>query len=132
MPFVTKISGDYWPSGNVLETEQYKLEDAIKAVANLDGKKRTEVSFFGGDRFLTVGGGNEGRYNIFIGVNIDQEFFNFINPSKSDEEVTIVTGGQAGVLPSNEIASFEQVQEAVRHFMLTGEPSPALEWKHEA
>jgi Immunity protein Imm1 len=132
MSFVTQISGDYWPKGDVLETEEYQLEDAMKAIANLDGKKRTEVSFFGGDRFLTVGGGNEGRYHMFIGVNIDQEFFNFVDPVKGDEEVTIVTGGQMGVMPKSEIATLEQVQEAVRHFMVTGEPSPALQWKHEA
>lgn len=133
MSFINRICADN-RHGVRNQEEEYACTDidaALEAVRRLNGSSRTQVLFQGMDRDLIVGGGNEGRYSVFLTVGEDREFYTLIDPEKAaGDEVEIVTGGQAGLFPGNQCVSLPSVLMAVRDFFELGQPSPALKWEH--
>ena len=131
MSFIKRICADN-RHGVRNQEEEYDctgIEAALGAVRRLNGGSRTQVLFQGTDRDLIVGGGNDGRYSVYIAVGEDREFHTLIDPEKpADEEVEIVTGGQAGIFPGNQCVPLESALRAVRDFYDLGQPSPALKW----
>jgi hypothetical protein len=107
------------------------VDEALSAIRSLDGKTRTQVVLEGPDRALMIGGGNEGRFNVVLAVDVDREFFNLLNSGgSSTKEVVIVSGGQAGSFPENLCVDLTTTLKAAEEFFNTGEPSKELAWEH--
>jgi len=108
------------------------VKSAIDAVRSLDGRVTTQVVLEGDNKALLIGGGNDGRYNVVLAVNIDESFFNLVNSQGSpDREVRIVTGGQAGLFPETQSVSLETVIEAATYFFDSGGMAPDLVWEEQ-
>jgi hypothetical protein len=108
------------------------VQSAIDAVKSLDGRTTTQVVLEGDDKALLIGGGNDGRYNVVLAVNIDEAFFNLLNSHGSpDREVRIVTGGQAGLFPETQSVSLEAVLKAATYFFDSGGMNPNLAWEQQ-
>ena len=79
---------------------------------------------------LSIGGGNEGRYVADVAVNIDEEFYNLVDPGRrEDETLRVVVGGQAGAYPARQCVDLDSVLEAGRCFAEGGKLSDSLSWK---
>jgi Immunity protein Imm1 len=135
MPFIETFTLDHWFIDGRVEEEEITyntLEQAIGAIRQLDGKQRTMVTFEGPSRSMTIGGGNDGRYLVFIAYNIDEVFFLLTDPTKpSHTEVKIVAAGQTGLRPERQLVTRETAEDALRHFAISGEPSPLLTWERQ-
>ena len=134
MPFVHKIISDDWAGAksNNQESSPQTVDDATDAVKRLNGRNHTQVVLRGKDRVLIVAGGNEGRYSVVLAVGVDQMFYTLTNPDgAADQDVIIVTGGQAGAFPQNQCVTLEAAIAATSDFFDSGEPSPALTWQRE-
>ncbi|HEY6345535.1 MAG TPA: Imm1 family immunity protein [Bryobacteraceae bacterium] len=133
MPFIDKIVADNW-KGAKNTNQKYtcrNVGDAIEAIERLNGRNFTQVVLKGKDAALIVGGGNGGRYSVELALGEDKDFYTLVNPKTTgDQDVTIVTGGQAGAFPANQCVSLAFVLKAVEDFFVHGQPSSALTWEH--
>lgn len=118
-----------WNSGSE-ETTNPSLQQVIESIRGLDGAVRTQVLVEADGSVLAIGGGNEGRFSVQIIVGRDEMFYTLVDPAKrSDQDVKIVTGGQAGLFPENQAVGINSVIESAREFFVSGNPSPSLKWQ---
>lgn len=115
----------------LLGVEDPGIMDVLDAIRRLDGENYTVVSLEGNDglRRMTIGGGNNGFYNVYIAVDIDREFYNLLNPDAlPDSLTTLITGGQAGNFPTTHCVDIQTAIKAAEVFFESGEPAPELQW----
>ena len=133
MAFVTKAYSDrrVGAKNQAVTIQNPTLQQVTDAIHRLDGKEHTELIFSGDKRELTISGGNDGRYIAFISVNVDEAFYNLINPQGStDVELRIVAGGQVGTYPSRVVVPLSDVLSAATGFYESGEV-PTLPWEKQ-
>jgi hypothetical protein len=108
-------------------------EAALSAVRQLDGQARTEVVLEGPGKKLFISGGNDGRYIAFASVDNDRTLFNLLNGRDSplEEELEVVTGGQAGLFPPRQCVDLPTALKAAAYFFESGESSPELIWERQ-
>ncbi len=77
---------------------------AIAAIERLNGRDRSTVAFDASDTtVMTIGGGHDGRYVVFIASEIDAALLNLTTPeTPADETIELVTGGQRGSYPARQ------------------------------
>jgi hypothetical protein len=133
--YVTHISVDRWvgPTDHGSELECSSVKDIVPAIRALNGHDRTNVILHCyGRKSLTIGGGNDGRYIVFVSVDTDREFYNLINPEAlSQEELAVVAGGQTGLFPARQCLDLQAVLKAAKYFAKHGRMEPSLVWEKQ-
>lgn len=132
MPFVTLMGTDrregVCDRGKTVDCPT--RTDVVDAIRRLDGQTYTQVYLEGQDRTMTVGGGNDGLYNVFIAIEVDCEFYNLLNPDAlPTSQLMLVTGGQAGIFPASHCVELRIAIKAAETFYESGEPAETLQWQ---
>ncbi|WP_085688287.1 MULTISPECIES: Imm1 family immunity protein [unclassified Pseudomonas] len=114
----------------VLEPDQREL---LSALNRMDGKTFSSTMFFLDDEnFMSIGGGAQNRYVVFIALDVDQKLFTLIDPDASSEEsLDVVVGGQSGSYPQNQCVDKEIARQALMYFSAHGTADPGLTWDVE-
>lgn len=95
-----QIITDNWEGvySNERALQLVDVKQISDAINELNGRNKTLIGILiSEDTYLSVGGGNEGRY--VVTGNSGETIFNLIEkqPDTSSEEIEIVAGGQAGL-----------------------------------
>ncbi len=109
-----------------------RANDVLDAIRRLDGETYTVISLEGddGSTRMTIGGGNNGFYNVFIAMDIDLEFHNLLNKNAMpDLQIMLVTGGQAGNFPATHCVDLIVTIQAAVAFFDSGKPATNLDWE---
>lgn len=124
---------DQWEGNTDKGTSFIADKDNIaKQLRLLDGKRHTQLLIISSSKnsSLLIGGGNRNLYVVTYTVGQDEDFYNLINPQrKGDEEIEIVTGGQAGMFPERYGVDFNAAADAAMFYIETGKRNPALIWE---
>lgn len=130
-----KLNVDNWIGNrdNGYEIDIKISSEAITALHSLNGKSVTQliVSDFNGS--LLIGGGPE----LFVVTHVigDNEIsFNLINPEAVNDlqEISLVTGGQAGDFPRRICVPLSLAEQALTHYVEYGNRSSLLQWAEES
>ncbi|VWB48503.1 hypothetical protein BLA6863_02199 [Burkholderia lata] len=79
---------------------------------------------------MTIGGGNDGRYVVFIASSFDAELLSLTTPEAPMEEaIELVAGGQRGSYPAQECVDRMTTAKAVAYFVSSGLADPQLCWQ---
>ncbi|WP_174939763.1 Imm1 family immunity protein [Burkholderia lata] len=116
---------------HVTEAQCDSVAQAISAVDRLNGRDRSTVSFETSDGVvMTIGGGNDGRYVVFIASSFDAELLSLTTPEAPMEEaIELVAGGQRGSYPAQECVDRMTTAKAVAYFVSSGLADPQLCWQ---
>jgi hypothetical protein len=129
-----KVYWDKWDKVNNLsgETEVISFVEIEKLIQQLDQSIHTQVILNSKENYLLIGGGN-GQYIVSFVVGNDEDFYTLINKDKRDidEEITVVTGGQAGSFPEKIVVNYTAVIEASHYYFEHLDKSPNLQWINE-
>ncbi|MCA3781342.1 MAG: histidine kinase [Burkholderia sp.] len=103
----------------------------IAAVERLNGMDRSTIVFDASDAtVMTIGGGNDGRYVVFIASEIDVALLNLATPdAPADETIELVAGGQRGSYPARQCVDRATATQAAVYFVSTGGADPRLCWQ---
>ncbi|ALX13165.1 hypothetical protein P350_17265 [Burkholderia cepacia JBK9] len=103
----------------------------IAAFERLNGIDRSTLVFDASDAtVMTIGGGNDGRYVVFIASEIDAVLLNLATPeAPADETIELVTGGQRGGYPAQQCVDRATATQAAVYFVSTGGADPRLCWQ---
>ena len=128
-----RVLEDSWSDG-CCEEREYPCESIgqiTAAIERLDGKNHTSLIITrDDDRSLTIAGGNDGRYMVFVTVGVDEAFFNLVDPSKTtDKHVEVVVGGQAGEPSERQCVTRDMAIKAAMDFVTRGVMSEQLTWE---
>ena len=132
MPYVKTVSSDKRVAnrdeGETIPVSNFaQVESALRA---LDGKIRTQVILEGDGKALMIGGGNDGGYNLLVAVEVDQQFFNLVNPQGHvGERNRLVIGGQEGIYTGRQVVNLDTVLQAASTFFESGECADNLAWE---
>ncbi len=131
---VQRLFEDDW-SGLTSDDQEYAcdtLDQAIQVVGKLNGANKTLIELIIDEStFLTVGGGNQGRYVCY--ATKGDEIFNLITANHQDnEQVIIVAGGQHGYYDPKLCVSLDEVSRAVEAFCIHGEMTKDQTWEQQA
>ena len=107
-------------------------EDVICCLQSLNGENVTQLVANGKDGALLIGGGADNFIVTYILGN-NTEFYNLINEEfiNSNEDVEVVTGGQAGIFPKSMVVDFETALSSLLYFFSFQECNPELIWDNE-
>jgi hypothetical protein len=134
--YVKRIIEDNWSGvrNSDVEYECKNIEQVVAAIKKLDGRNKTSVYLqAGGEKSLTVSGGNDGRYVAFVTIGVDDEFFNLVDLRQpADQMLDVVTGGQRGAFPAKQVVGLETALEAARQFASDGSMSSSVTWEKQA
>lgn len=125
------LSGPHYHRGPQVPNPHWlQIEDAIRRMDDND----LSLVIIGADEdseefpWMGIGGGN-GQYLVSV---TDPDITNHIavNPDTpaTEEEITLVAGGQSAEWPANQVLDLEQTLEAAQTFAETGKLSERLEW----
>jgi len=127
---------DKWEE-NSDKGDSYRLQpgdDVSKYLSLLDGKTYTQILVLPDNKesSLLIGGGNHGLYVVTYTVGADEDFYNLINPNvNEDQEIELVTGGQAGFFLSKYCVDFNAALEALIFYLEIGKRTPNLNWEKQ-
>ncbi|KVH53991.1 hypothetical protein WS89_28560 [Burkholderia sp. MSMB1072] len=104
---------------------------AIAAVERLNGRDCSTVAFDASDAtVMTIGGGHDGRYVVFIASEIDAALLTLTTPeAPADETIELVAGGQRGTYPARQCVDRATAAQAATYFVSTGGADPRLCWQ---
>ena len=128
---VKKVFEDDWEGtrSNDSEWACVGINEVLQAINRLNGRNKTLVELIVDDaKYLTIGGGNEGRYVCYI--TIGQRMHNLLNPNAVPEgRVMIVAGGQQGDYEGRLCCNLEAVRKAVEYFAFHAKLNPDQNWE---
>lgn len=103
------------------------IENLIK---RLDQSVYMQVILDGKDNYIS---GGKGQYIVTFVIGNDDDFFTLLNQSKRNEEneIAIVTGGQAGLYPEKMVVDFASTIEASRCYFERYDKKLDLFWINE-
>ncbi|WP_204101856.1 MULTISPECIES: hypothetical protein [Spirulina sp. CCY15215] len=109
--------------------ELNQVKDAIK---RLDGVEKTMLILsVDDDVYMTIAGGNNGRYICEITNEREDSMFALLSTSKNPvSKVAIVAGKQEGLYDSSLCLSLNEVFEASEFFCIYGKKNPNQCWKN--
>ena len=97
-------------------------------VERLDGKRRTEMSIEGPNRYvITIGVGPDRFYVSTIGEDMGPD--DLLGPDPSEEPTIVILGGVETSLPRRFLATLQQALQAGEYFFHHGKPDPTLNWQ---
>jgi len=78
---------------------------------------------------LLIGGG-EGQYVVCLVIGTDEDFYTLVNYEKKEieNEIEVVTGGQAGLFSEKTVVDYPSVIEASRYYFEHLDRNPNLLW----
>jgi hypothetical protein len=130
MEVVMEIITDCW-EGVFSNEESFPLknvEQLVSAIDALNGKNKTLVGLsYSEDTYLTVGGGNEGRY--VVTGNKGDTIYNLMNPSSGSGKIEIVAGGQGGIFDEKLCINKTAVIQASLFFYKNVDFDKSLSWE---
>lgn len=128
---VTKVFEEDWQGTSSTDSEWIcsNVEEVLQAVRRLNGRNKTLIELIVDEAtYLTVGGGNEGRYVCYI--TSGEQMHNLVNPDAlPGEQTVIVAGGQRGEYDAKLCCGIEEVMRAVQYFAAHGAPNPDQNWE---
>jgi hypothetical protein len=129
-----KIFEEEWVGAQLITIEHdwINLDQAFTALDRLDGKERTLLELSAsGDSVMTVGGGGT-NFVVSAAYEVDAELYTLIDLEKSpDNYENVVTGGQLGSFPANQVVTKSMVREAISYFYRNGKISTNQHWQRE-
>ncbi|MEZ0611151.1 Imm1 family immunity protein [Fibrella sp. WM1] len=106
----------------------------VERLAALNQKEYTQLVLGASDGHLLIGGGL-GAYVCTYTQGEQEAYFNLINPhaptDEEAEEVTVVTGGQAGTFPPAIVVDRSLAEQAIRYFIRHEQMDPSLIWEED-
>jgi hypothetical protein len=109
-------------------------DSTAKYLSLLDGKIHTQILVVPDDKrsSLLIGGGNGGTYVVTYTLGNDEDFYNLLNLNVTEnQEVELVTGGQAGLFLNKYCVDFNTALEALSFYIDTGERTSRLDWEKQ-
>ncbi len=129
---IERLFEDDW-QGVISKDKEYKcisIDQIIAAIDKLNGENKTLIELIiDDDNFLTLAGGNEGRYICYITQN--GSIYNLINTDyiRNDKTVLIVAGGQQGDFSARLCVKYDQTTKAAISYYQNGQKDPDLFWE---
>ncbi|VWB80681.1 hypothetical protein BLA13014_03709 [Burkholderia aenigmatica] len=116
---------------HVTEAQCDSVAQAIAAVERLNGRDRSTVAFETSDGMLmTIGGGSDDRYVVFIASHVDAALLNLTAPiAPAGETIELVAGGQRGSYRARDCVDRATAVQAAIYFVSRGGADPALCWQ---
>lgn len=118
-----------------IDIDEPSLEQILNAICAMDGAKSSYVMLHPGEPddnvFLTIGGGNEGRFlvNHWDGnAGVERRV---IIPSVTSNQLVDVMMAQLTERPAPEIVDLATALKVATHFEATGQLTPEVCWKKE-
>jgi Immunity protein Imm1 len=112
------------------------LTQVLDALKMLNGKNTTMVLLEMEGKNFGIAGGTAGRFTGELTYGIDDAFYTLLssrNPAKpDDEEIELVTGQQAVLVPQRQVLDRTTVLKASRYFVAHGTMCPELIWEKHA
>ncbi|CAB3817711.1 hypothetical protein LMG26689_00293 [Achromobacter animicus] len=107
--------------------------DLLAALDRLDGAVFSSTAFvIDDDTVMSIGGGGDGAYIVFISSGGDTRIHTLIDPAKSeDHDQDLVAGGQSGSYPQYQCVDRSKAASALLYFHAHGAASPDLNWASE-
>lgn len=107
-------------------------EDVFNNLKLLNGKTITQLVANGKNNALMIGGGND-KFVVTYIEGDNEDFYNLINKDfpNSEEEIEVVTGGQAGLFPKSIVVDFNTTYFSLLYFFNHQKRNPNMEWKND-
>ena len=114
------------------EREISSFVEIENLIGRLDQSTYTQIILNGKENYLLIGGGQE-RYIVTLVIGTDEDFYTLVNCDKKDieKEITVITGGQAGLFPEKIVVNYTSVIEASQYYFEHLDKNPALLWINE-
>ncbi len=108
--------------------DEPSLDEVEAAVRALDGATVTMITLeITEEHHMGIGGGKGGQYVVYM-TKDNMRFWNLEDPSRGEEVVMLVCGGQEGDFQARRCVTLDAALRAARAFASTGEPAPDLPW----
>ena len=107
--------------------------DLLSALDRLDGMTFSLTLFFiDEENFMSIGGGTENAYIVFVATEVDQRLSTLVNANLSDTGIRdVVVGGQSGSYPCHQCVDKHMAKKALLYCAASGATDPNLSWVHE-
>lgn len=128
-----QLDFDKW-TGNINNGESIDLSSAdfsivLEKFTQLNQKEFTQLILGGDNDYLIVGGGN-GHYVCTFSTRDNDEFYNLVSEAATeDDDIDVVTGGQAGTFPAAIVVDKDAVLHALKYYFKNQKMSPDLRWE---
>jgi hypothetical protein len=130
--FITKFSVEDWidNQNRGCEMKADIWSEIELAIRSLDGQTKTLVTLeTDGETYMSIGGG-QGKYVVY--ATFDNEiFYSLIDPSKPNQDESIVIGGQKGLYPAKSCVDLEIVLQSAQKFAEFGEMLKSAAWEKD-
>ncbi len=130
--FITKFSVEDWINNQNLGcTKPASVWSDIElAIRSLDGQTKTLVTLeTEGETHMSIGGG-QGKYVVYATFD-NETFYSLIDPSKSDQNESIVIGGQKGLYSTKSCVDLEIVLQSAKKFAESGKMLNSAVWEND-
>ncbi|MEH2453454.1 Imm1 family immunity protein [Nostoc sp.] len=130
--FISKFSVEDWIGnqnrGSVEQAQSWlEIEAAIK---ELDGHRKTLVTLeTEGETHMAIGGGIQ-KYVVYVTFD-NENFYYFVDLSKSNTDETVIVGGQEGVYPAKSCIDLNTTLKAAKTFAELGIMEESVIWKQD-
>lgn len=100
------------------EVENPELERIVRSIADLDGRRLTEISVTEDEpfRYLSVAGGPD--LYLVTGESADGEILQLKEPGAGSEQIQLVCGGQMGAFERSALVTQAKAIGAVSEFLM--------------
>ena len=128
----TYLSTEKWVGnrneGDLIENPNWNQIEA--AIRDLNGKNKTMVTLGDDDTYITIGGGESGKYVVSVTFD-NMNFHNLVHSSKPNQVEKLVAGGQEGLYPAKMCVDLLHALLAARTFAEAGRLDPLLSWEED-
>ena len=114
------------------EVEVISFVEVENLIKRLDQFIYSQIILKDKDSHLLIGGG-KGQYVVCFSIGTDEDFYTLVNCEKTnvENEIEVVTGGQAGTFPEKIVVNYNSVIEASRYYFEHLDKNPDLLWVNE-
>jgi asparagine N-glycosylation enzyme membrane subunit Stt3 len=126
-----KATIDNWKGINN-QSSEYLInneEYLISLLKKLDENIHTQLILESDDGFLLIGGGNN-SFVISCIIGENESSFTLVNGT-DENDVEVVTGGQAGLFPQKMVVNYEIALNVITYYFKTSKMDSHLTWKED-
>ena len=121
------------PVGRDIEVENPSLEQILEGISKMDGAVRSYVMLFpsdqGGEVYLVIGGGNDGRFIVDHWDGIQGIEHHLIDPAITSEDRVDVIMAQPSSRPACEVVDLATAHKVATAYATTGKLAEDRHWK---
>lgn len=121
------VSLVWWDSSLEHEDQSPSIADVMMVVGQLNGKNRSLITLYAGDRHLSVGGDVSTGLVLYVSPD-GTSFYQLSDGSERRDLAQVVAGGQAAHYESRLLLGLPLVRQAVEEFFSGSAVSPVLAW----